>query len=239
MKKVVILGAMGVFGFTAVAQISIEPVQRPTIPSKPYATYPSRPPATSQPGQWQIRPTLPNRPAPNVGILPVPSQNNRYPQYQQRPTTMPNYNNGYSNQRPAYGNNGGYTIPNQGYNNRPGIGGWPSSPGTTTGVAPIIPWWYTGQFNTALPHIRQQRPTPQRPANGWNGNYGNNGGFNNTNGYLQPQYNQPYNNYSRPQSGYPYQQRPNYNNGYQRGQQYNRTQQYRQQNWNYQRGYQR
>lgn len=239
MKKNAVLATMGILAFSTQAQISIQPVERLAVPGRPALTYPMQPSATSRPGHWQFRPTIPVNPS--AGFMPVPGQNQRYPQYQTRPYPQRpvsggganngsnyGYNNGYSNQRPGfnYGNHGGH---GQFYNNRPGTAGWPTTgTSTTTGVTPVIPWWFTGQFNNALPHIRQQRSVPQQPNNGWNRSNGT--------GYRQPQYNQPYNNYSRPQNGYPYQQRPNYNNGFQRGQQYN---QYPRQNYQLRQGVRR
>ena len=67
----------------------------------------------------------------------------------------------------------------------------------------VVPWWFTGQFNTALPHVRQQRST----QNGYGNNY-NQGG----NQFPQKQngngYGNQNGNYARPQTGY--------QNGYQR-----------------------
>ena len=76
--------------------------------------------------------------------------------------------------------------------------------------------WLTGQFNTALPHVRQQRPT----QNGYGNNYSQGGnqlpenqngnGYGNHNG-----------NYARPQTGYQNgYQRPTNGGGYNNGQRY-------------------
>jgi len=161
------------------------------------------------PGQTQRQPnyTYPNNRQFNNNGNNGYSYNGRYKNYGNR-----QYGNGYNNNRPNYGNNnyGGYNRNQTGGN--PTIGGWPSGgmgTGTARGVAPVVPWWFTGRFNSALPHIRQQRPTPQYPNN--NNNLGNS--------YQRPQYNNfnNNNNYERPRPGYP-QVNPGYNNGYNRGQ---------------------
>lgn len=166
------------------------------------------------------------RPSTSYSIAPYPNQrqypNNRQPNY--------NYNNRFPNQQRQnyntgqygnYGNNRQYSnnsrFPAQtgqyrnNNNNR-----FPSQTVRPTGnfgnssARVVVPWWFTGQFNTALPHIRQQRPT----QNGYGNNY-NQGG----NQFPRNQYSNGYGNqngnYARPQTGnqngY---QRPTYGNGY-------------------------
>ena len=190
------------------------------------------------------------RPSTGFSISPYPNQNqypsNRQPNYNNRFPNQQgqNYNTGgYGNYGNAnnnkFGNNN--RFPNQngqfGNNNRfPSQTSRPtgnsnrfSSPaGQTTrnygnsSARVVVPWWFTGQFNTALPHIRQQRPMP----NGYGNNY-NQGG----NQFPQPQYNNRYGNqngnYGRPQTGYqrPTNQRPTYGSGYNNP--YNNGQRYR------------
>ena len=169
-------------------------------------------PYTSQP---TTRPAV--RPFTGYSIAPDPNQNpyqnNRQPNY--------NYNNRFPIQQGQNYNAGQYG--NYGNNNQFGNNNrFPSQTGQPTGnyrnssARVVVPWWFTGQFNTALPHVRQQRPT----QNGYGNNYSQGGnqlpqnqngnGYGNQNG-----------NYARPQTGYQNgYQRPTNGGGYNNGQRY-------------------
>jgi hypothetical protein len=207
---------------------------------QPYPNYPGsgqvRPGGNLQVLPYGSQPT--SRPAvrssTGYSVAPYPNQrqypNNRQPNY--------NYNNRFPNQQGQNYNTGGNRnygnnnrFPNQngqyGNNNR-----FPSQtvrpPGNygNSSARVVVPWWFTGQFNTALPHIRQQRPT----QNGYGNNY-NQGG----NQFPRNQYSNGYGNqngnYARPQTGNqngnqrPSYQRPAYGNGYNNP--YNTGQRYR------------
>jgi len=176
------------------------------------------------------------RPSTGYSIAPYPNRN----QYQNN--RQPNYNNRFPNQQGQnyntggnrnYGNNGQYgnsnRLPNQNgqYNNNrfPSQTGQPTGNYGNSSARVVVPWWFTGKFNNALPHVRQQRPTQNGYRNGYN-----QGG----NQFPQNQYSNGYGNqngnYARPQTGYqngyqrPTNQRPTngsgYNNPYNNGQRY-------------------
>jgi hypothetical protein len=189
----------------------------------PYGTQPANRPTARPSTGYSIAPYQ------NQSQYPYtrqPNYNNRFPNQQGQ-----NYNTGgywnYGNNR-KYGNNSRFPTQTSQYGNN---GRFPSQTGQTTrnygnsSARVVVPWWFTGQFNTALPHIRQQRPTQNGYGNNYNqgrnqfpqNQYGNQSGngYGNQNG-----------NYGRPQTGYQNgYQRPTYGSGYNNP--YNTGQRYR------------
>ena len=75
-----------------------------------------------------------------------------------------------------YGNNSQYgnsrRLPNQNsqYNNNrfPSQTGQPTGNYGNSSARVVVPWWFTGKFNNALPHVRQQRSTQNGYGSGYN-----------------------------------------------------------------------